>query len=107
MAFVAIEKSTGALLGVARMMAGADYKKAEFAVLVVSRLKGKGLGRRLMQHLIDYATAEGLSELTGTVLAENHTMLEFCARLGFAISEDPEDLGQKIATKRLTAAKAA
>jgi acetyltransferase len=107
MAFVAIEKSTGALLGVARMMAGADYKKAEFAVLVASRLKGKGLGRRLMQHLIDYATAEGVSELTGTVLAENQTMLDFCARLGFAISEDPEDLGQKIATKRLTAAKAA
>lgn len=107
MAFVAIEKATGSLLGVARMMAGSDYRKAEFAVLVASNLKGKGLGRRLMQHLIAYAQAEGLSELTGTVLAENQTMLDFCARLGFTIVEDPEDLGIRIATLNLADAKAA
>ncbi|MBA4131851.1 MAG: GNAT family N-acetyltransferase [Hyphomicrobium sp.] len=107
MAFVAIEKATGTLLGVARMMAGSDYQKAEFAVLVASHLKGKGLGKRLMQHLIAYARAEGLSELSGTVLAENQTMLDFCARLGFAISDDPEDAGVRLATLNLANAKAA
>ena len=107
MAFVAIEKATGSLLGVARMMAGSDYRKAEFAVLVASNLKGKGLGKRLMQHLIAYAQAEGVSELVGTVLAENQTMLDFCARLGFTIVEDPEDLGIRIATLTLADAKAA
>lgn len=107
MAFVAIDKATGSLLGVARMMAGADYQKAEFAVLVASHLKGKGLGKRLMQHLIAYARAEGLSELSGTVLAENQTMLDFCARLGFAIADDPEDAGVRLATLNLASAKAA
>ncbi len=107
MAFVAIEKATGSLLGVARMMAGSDYRKAEFAVLVASNLKGMGLGKRLMQHLIAYARAEGVSELVGTVLAENQTMLDFCARLGFTIVEDPEDLGIRIATLSLADAKAA
>jgi acetyltransferase len=107
MAFVAIEKATGSLLGVARMMAGSDYRNAEFAVLVASNLKGKGLGKRLMQHLIAYAQAEGVSELVGTVLAENQTMLDFCARLGFTIVEDPEDLGIRIATLTLADAKAA
>jgi acetyltransferase len=107
MAFVAIEKATGTLLGVARMMAGSDYQKAEFAVLVASHLKGKGLGKRLMQHLIAYAQAEGLSELSGTVLAENQTMLDFCARLGFAISDDPEDAGVRLATLNLANAKGA
>lgn len=101
MAFVAVEKATGALLGVARMMAGSDYRNAEFAVLVASNLKGKGLGRRLMEHLIAYAQAEGLSELSGTVLAENQTMLGFCQRLGFTITDDPEDCGIRIATMKL------
>jgi len=107
MAFVAIEKATGALLGVARMMAGSDYRNAEFAVLVASHLKGMGLGRRLMEHLIAYAVAEGLDELSGTVLAENKSMLEFCARLGFTITEDPEDMGLRIATLTLPRAQAA
>jgi acetyltransferase len=65
------------------------------------------LGKRLMQHLIAYAQAEGVSELVGTVLAENQTMLDFCARLGFTIVEDPEDLGIRIATLTLADAKAA
>jgi acetyltransferase len=107
MAFVAIDKGTGALLGVARMMAGSDYQKAEFAVLVASHLKGMGLGKRLMEHLIAYARSEGLSELSGTVLAENQTMLDFCARLGFAISDDPEDAGVRIVALNLANAKAA
>jgi acetyltransferase len=101
MAFVAIDKATGALLGVARMMAGPDYQKGEFAVLVASDLKGQGLGRRLMQQLIAYARAEGFGELSGTVLAENQTMLDFCQRLGFTITEDPEDPGVRIASLNL------
>ena len=47
--------------------------------------KGRGLGWRLMQHLIAYGRAEGLAELTGWVLAENTTMLRMCRELGFAI----------------------
>ena len=78
---------------------------ASFAVLVASNLKGKGLGKRLMQHLIAYAQAEGFSELSGTVLAENQTMLDFCARLGFRIVEDPEDLGIRIASLTLGTGK--
>jgi acetyltransferase len=101
MAFVAIDKVSGELLGVARMMADPDYQQGEFAVLVASHLKGQGLGNRLMQHLIAYAKAEGLGELTGTVLAENQTMLDFCARLGFAIADDPEDAGIRLVRLQL------
>ena len=85
------QQRTGALLGVVRMMADPDYQRAEFAVLVASDLKGQGLGRTLMLHLIKYASAEGLLELYGEVLAENSTMLAFCQRLGFEVREDPGD----------------
>jgi acetyltransferase len=89
-AFVAIETG-GALLGVARYHADPDYTQAEYGVLVRSDLKGRGLGWRLMEHLIAYARAEGLAELTGWVLAENTTMLHMCRKLGFAVEAAPDE----------------
>ena len=53
--------------------------------------KGRGLGWRPMQHIIDYAKSEGLHELHGAVLAENSTMLRMCAELGFSVEEEPGD----------------
>ena len=73
------------LLGVARMMADPDYQRAEFAVITRSDVQGRGLGWQLMTHLIDYAKAEHLAELFGTVLSVNKTMLLMCDKLGFAI----------------------
>jgi acetyltransferase len=89
-AFVAIGAG-GHLLGVARFNADPDYVKAEYGVMVRSDLKGKGLGWKLMSHLIRYAKAEGLSELNGVVLAENTTMLDMCRQLGFAVHGVADD----------------
>ena len=91
MAFVAIAKTTGELLGVARFVADPDYTRGEYAILVRSDLKGRGLGWRLMQHLLDYARAENLEELYGWVLAENTTMLQMCRELGFTNEPEPGD----------------
>jgi acetyltransferase len=84
MAFVAIERHGEALLGVIRIHADPDHERAEFAVLVRSDLKGKGIGWALMQTVVDYARADGLGEIHGDVLAENTTMLKMCGELGFA-----------------------
>ncbi len=91
MAFVAISSDSGALLGIARLAADPEIQRAEFAIIVRSDLKGRGLGWRLMQHLIDYARHEGLAELYGAILAENTTMLRMCHELGFNIGPDPGD----------------
>jgi acetyltransferase len=91
MAFVAIGKEKNDLLGVVRMIADPDYSRGEYAILVRSDLKGRGLGWRLMQHLIDYGKHEGLEELHGFVLAENTGMLQMCQQLGFAVASDPTD----------------
>ena len=55
MAFVAIEEATGNMLGVIRLHADANYDSGEYAVLVRSDLKGRGLGYLLMQLIIEYA----------------------------------------------------
>jgi acetyltransferase len=101
MAFVAIEQTSGDIIGVVRLIADPDYTRAEFAILVVSDLKGRGLGWALMQHLIAYACAEGLEELHGQVLAENETMLQMCRELGFTVMREPDDPGIMLVTLRL------
>jgi acetyltransferase len=91
MAFVALAEATGALLGVVRFIADPDYTRGEYAILLRSDLKGRGLGWRMMQYMIDYARAERLKELYGSVLADNATMLQMCRELGFSVAADPED----------------
>ena len=91
MAFVALSQDQQDLLGVVRLAADPDYVSAEFAIIVRSDLKGQGIGWELMQHLIQYADAEGLRDLHGNVLAANTRMLRVSRDLGFEITADPDD----------------
>jgi acetyltransferase len=91
MAFIAIEESSGEMLGVVRLHADANYERGEYAVLVRSDLKGRGLGYLLMQMIIEYARAEGLKIIEGQVLRENTAMLAMCRKLGFQVALDPND----------------
>lgn len=95
MAFIAIDEPTGKMLGVVRLHDDPDGKAAEFAVLVRSSLKGRGLGYLLMKHIIDYARQKGLKTVHGQVLNENTTMLQMCKELGFTVREDVMDRGIK------------
>jgi len=107
MAFVALAEDQQELLGVARLAADPDYTRAEYAVIVRSDLKGRGIGWALMRHLIRYAESEGLRDLHGDVLAANQRMLKMCRELGFDIAINPEDLSlRKVSLKLpLSAAK--
>ena len=91
MAFVAIGRRTGAMLGVGRLHLMPNMSTAEYAVLVRSDMKGKGLGWLLMQMLIEYARLENIATIQGEVLADNTVMLSMCAELGFTVSESPDD----------------
>jgi acetyltransferase len=79
------------LLDVIRLHADANYDSGEYAVLVRSDLKGRGLGFLLMQMIIEYAHAEGLRTIEGQVLSENTVMLAMCRQLGFDAAPDPRD----------------
>jgi acetyltransferase len=79
------------MLGVVRLHADANYERGEYAILVRSDVKGRGLGFLLMQMIIEYARAEGLQIIEGQVLSENARMLAMCKELGFEIATDPCD----------------
>jgi acetyltransferase len=90
MALVALD-SHGALCGVVRLSADPDNARAEYAVVVRSDWKGRGLGYAMMQEIIGYARQHGTGEVYGTVLAENVAMIAMARELGFAIAADPAD----------------
>jgi acetyltransferase len=91
MAFIAIDEGSGEMLGVVRLHSDANFETGEYAILVRSDLKGRGLGWLLMRRIIEYARAEGLGTIEGQVLRENATMLAMCRELGFTIAPDPHD----------------
>ena len=101
MAFVAIDPKTDEMLGVSRLACDPDHVRAEYAVIVRSDMKGRGIGWSLMQRLIQFADADEIQELWGQVLAENSTMLRMCHDLGFQISMDPDDSALRRVTLRL------
>jgi acetyltransferase len=88
MAFVAFDEATDELVGVVRIHSDSIYENGEYAILLRSDLKGRGLGWALMQLIIEYAKSEGLKRITGQVLQENSTMLKMCRELGFAVKSD-------------------
>lgn len=70
-------------LGVVRLVADPDNRRAEFAITIRSDAKGRGLGRALMERIMDYAVKRGIGEIWGDVLADNARMLALCDELGF------------------------
>jgi acetyltransferase len=93
MAFIAVRDRDQATVGVSRLVREAGTGRGEFAILVEPAAKGLGLARHLMERLVDWGRSVGLSEITGTVLADNHPMLGFVRRLGFVlrrVADEPD-----------------
>lgn len=83
----------GEIRGDARLYVDADNAGAEFAIIVDPALTGVGVGRALMQRLLDESRARGLRELWGVVLTENASMLDLASRLGAqreAVAGEPD-----------------
>jgi acetyltransferase len=85
MAFIASavrEPGRRETLGVARAIADPDNITAEFAIIVRSDLKGRGLGPILLRKLMDYCRGRGIRTLTGEALADNDRVIGMARRFG-------------------------
>jgi acetyltransferase len=87
MAFVAVafDESGPLIIGVARALITPDNSDAEFAILVRSDLKGKGLGKLLMQKIISYCKIKGTKQMSGMTMPTNRGMLSLAQSLGFEL----------------------
>ncbi|EAT13362.1 GNAT family N-acetyltransferase [Bermanella marisrubri] len=84
MAFVAMDKDDQ-MLGVVRTWTDADQIQSEFSVMVSDAAQGLGIGRALMDKMIDYCREQGAVEMMGMVLSDNGPMLRLADKLGFKV----------------------
>jgi acetyltransferase len=93
MALIAVTEESGkeVELGVARFSTNPDGESCEFALVVADRMRGKGLGQKLMTAVMDAARSKGLKAIEGEVLRNNTDMLHLMDRLGFKVETSAED----------------
>lgn len=74
------------------LVALAECAGGEIALVVADPLQGFGVGRELMQRLLDHARSAGLPVLHGLVRGGNRAMLRLAASFGFRArpSGDPD-----------------
>ena len=91
MAFIAVRRRADGheeTLGVVRAVADPDNIEAEFALIVRSDLKRRGLGRLLLEKMVSYLAGRGTQRIVGRVMRENHAMRDLAQALGFVAEPD-------------------
>lgn len=103
MALVALvdEPEGPAQIGVARYTLTADGESVEFALVVSDDWQRSGLGRRLMDALMDCAREKSYRYIVGDVLSDNPKMLRLMSSLGFSILPHPDGADMKRVVKPL------
>ncbi|MBA3589198.1 bifunctional acetate--CoA ligase family protein/GNAT family N-acetyltransferase, partial [Methylibium sp.] len=94
MAFIALAtRPDGATetLGVVRSVADPDNIEAEFAIILRSDLKGRGLGHLLLSKLIAYLRGRGTQRMVGEVLRENQPMRELARSIGMHVDAEASE----------------
>ena len=71
------------ILAVGRLSKLHGTHEAEFAMLVADPAQKLGLGRELLERLIQIARRENLQRITAEILMENSAMRRLCQKVGF------------------------
>lgn len=93
---VALVVSTGTgpaerFIGVGRYVVDPNTCRAEFALVITDAWQRQGVGRRLLDALLEQARKAGVREMEGVVLADNKAMLALARSAGFTIEPDLDD----------------
>ena len=96
MAFIAVRRSADGseeTLGVVRAIADPDNVEAEFAIIVRSDLKGRGLGHLLLAKMIALPRRRAAPQrVVGYVLRENLAMRDLALSAGFVVDKAGSDV---------------
>ncbi|MDO8349140.1 MAG: GNAT family N-acetyltransferase, partial [Planctomycetota bacterium] len=79
------------IAGIGRLSREHILNEGEFALIVSDAWQGRGLGRHLLELLIQVARDERLSRLMGHILVGNREMQHLCRKLGFATHHQAGD----------------
>ncbi|HME08457.1 MAG TPA: bifunctional acetate--CoA ligase family protein/GNAT family N-acetyltransferase [Bryobacteraceae bacterium] len=86
-----VESTDGEIIAVGRLTRERTSGEAEFALLVSDTWHEHGLGTELLSRLVLLARNEGITRVSGDILAENRAMQDICRQLGFDLRYSVED----------------
>lgn len=79
-------------VGVGRFVACEDQPdRSEMAITIIDEMQGQGIGKVLLNHLIDCARELGVRHLDATVLAQNTRVPRLFTRTGLPLESRLED----------------
>jgi len=93
-AFIALTRDENGqqhAIGVANFACDPDGRSCECAVVVADDWQHAGLGKHLLQELVDAAKQDGLDEIYSIESADNSAIHHLARGLGFACTADPKD----------------
>lgn len=79
------------MVGVARVVSGANIKRAECAVLVADQWQRKGIGSELLKRCLEISHKRGIKEIFGIIMAGNKQMLALGKKMGLNINWCPSE----------------
>lgn len=88
MALVAELQDSKEVVALGCLSRGRNEVTADFGLLVADAWQKKGLGRLLLERLIEVGKREGVLHIEGPLLSDNHEMAQLCRDLGFRLEED-------------------
>jgi len=86
-----------AVVGSGRIVFEAGAKSCELAITVTDSWQRHGVGRHLLEALIEAARCKGQTQMWARILATNRPMIEFLSRRGFVVSDHGDGTALKIA----------
>ena len=83
----------GAIVGLGHVFpeSATDGQTAELAVIVEDAYQRRGIGTRLVRHMLELAERLGFDQVVGTVLAQNNEMLRVLEATGLVWSSQVQD----------------
>ncbi|NNF34055.1 MAG: bifunctional acetate--CoA ligase family protein/GNAT family N-acetyltransferase [Saprospiraceae bacterium] len=83
-----MEDGKKTMAGVVRLVSDANNESAEFAILVVDKYQGQGLGNKFMDKIMKIAEDRGIKKVYASVLHANVVMLHMFRKRGFTIRHE-------------------
>jgi acetyltransferase len=78
------------ILGIARLSRSTANAVAALTLLVAPEWRGRGIGTRLLAHVVDVARQEDISQISARIEVEDMPMVALLRRAGFGISQEAD-----------------
>jgi acetyltransferase len=89
------------IVGVARLTKLHGTNEARFAMVISDEYQGQGLGSELLRRLVQIARDDKIERIISNMSPDNEGMKRIFGRLGFTITDEPDENGMLYASLQL------